>query len=92
MAANDQVITLVRNANKEPIGAEEAWQLVATVTSLVVASGKKVVEFVPATCDRQEMMAAIIGRSGKLRAPALQSGDQFFVGYNEEIVRLLTKK
>ena len=63
--------------------------MVAAATSVVVASGKKVVEFVPATSDRQEMMAAIIGRSGKLRAPALQSGDQFFIGYNEEIVRLL---
>ena len=90
MAAKGQDITAERNAGKEPIDVEEGWKLVSEAALLVVASGKRIVELVPTESNREEILAVIIGRSGKLRAPALRVGDRFVIGYNEDICNRLT--
>lgn len=58
------------------------------MTDLYVAKGKKTLHFDLAN-DRpadDEILAVIIGRSGKLRAPALRQGTTFIVGYNGDIL------
>jgi hypothetical protein len=90
LAAKGQDITAERNAGKEPIDVEEGWKLVSGAALLVVASGKRIVELVPTESNREEILAVIIGRSGKLRAPALRVGDRFVIGYNEDICNRLT--
>jgi hypothetical protein len=43
------------------------------------------VEFNPKSDDREAILKAALGRSGKLRAPTLQVGDVFLVGYNDPL-------
>jgi arsenate reductase-like glutaredoxin family protein len=58
------------------------------VTDLHVAKGKKVLHF-DLTAGRpsdDELLALLLGRSGKLRAPAIRTGSQLVIGYNPEIL------
>lgn len=73
------------NAKKEVFNGEEAWAVIAEARKVVVASGKKIIEFEPATADKEEMLKKITGRTGNLRAPTLKKGGVFFVGYNVEM-------
>ena len=50
----------------------------------MVAKGKKVLHFETASADTEALAKAICGPSGTLRAPAMQVGDTFLVGYHEE--------
>ena len=55
---------------------------------MLVAKGKKTLRF-DLNKDRpsnEELLALMLGRSGKLRAPAMRVGDKFLVGYNSEIL------
>ena len=73
------------NAKKEVFNGEEAWSVIAEARKVVVASGKKIIEFEPATADKEEMLKKITGRTGNLRAPTLKKDGVFFVGYNVEM-------
>lgn len=50
-----------------------------------MASGKKTVEFEPASADKNEMLKKITGRTGNLRAPTLRRGDVYYVGFNADM-------
>ncbi len=53
-----------------------------------MAKGKKVLHF-DLTAGRpadDELLALLLGRSGKLRAPAIRTGSQLVIGYNPEIL------
>ena len=55
---------------------------------LYVAKGRKSLHF-DLTDERpadEELLGLLLGRSGKLRAPALRSGDRLIVGYNAELL------
>lgn len=65
-----------------------ALELLGGVTDLYVARGKKTLHF-DLVNDRppdDDILAVILGRSGKLRAPALRKGSTFIVGYNGDIL------
>jgi len=53
-----------------------------------VAQGKKVrhLDLARSRPDDEELLALLLGRSGKLRAPAIKTGSKLLVGYNEEIL------
>ncbi len=58
------------------------------LTDLYVAKGKKTVHFDLAN-DRptdDEILGLIMGRSGKLRAPAIRKGSVLVVGFNPDIL------
>ena len=58
------------------------------MTDLYVAKGKKVLHM-DLTDDRpsdDDLLGLLLGRSGKLRAPAIRTGTRFVVGYNAEIL------
>ena len=59
---------------------------------IYVTSGKKILEFDPATADREELLTKVTGRTGNLRAPALRRGDVFYIGYNDELYETLIKE
>ena len=67
---------------------EEALELLAGVRELVVAKGRKTLHFDLAgdRPDDEELLAVMLGRSGKLRAPAIRVGDRFLVGYNADLL------
>jgi hypothetical protein len=50
-----------------------------------VAKGKKVSEFEPAGKASSELVAAMLGPTGNLRAPAIRKGKTVVVGFNEEL-------
>ena len=55
---------------------------------LYIAKGKKTVH-VDLSGDRpddEELLGMLLGRSGKLRAPALRTGTTLIVGYNGDIL------
>jgi arsenate reductase-like glutaredoxin family protein len=72
------------NATKETISGDAIWDLVKKSEEIVVASGKKIIEFTQ-NDDRDEVLAKIAGRTGNLRAPALKIGGSFYIGFNEEL-------
>lgn len=60
------------------------WQLLKGAKKVVVASGKKILEFDPAT-QKEELLEKASGRTGNLRAPTIKKGDTYYVGFNEEL-------
>ena len=58
------------------------------VRHLHVAKGRKILTFDLKT-DRpsdDELLGMLLGRSGKLRAPALRTGDTLVVGFNQDVL------
>ena len=70
------------DARKEKMDAAAVWALMGDAEQIVVAKGKRVETFVPSDATQEPILKAVLGRSGSLRAPTVQSGDVFFVGYN----------
>lgn len=73
------------DARKERIEADATWELMCSADSIVVAKGKKVETHVPTEDDREVILKVVLGRSGSLRAPTVQVGNVFYVGYNDAL-------
>ena len=73
------------DAKKQTYTGEDAWKVVAGADKICVASGKKIIEFDPATANKEDMLKKITGRTGNLRAPTLKCGNIFYVGYNTDM-------
>ncbi len=78
------------DARKEVLAGEDAWQLLATASEILVAKGKKVVTFNPKTDAKDAILAAALGRTGNLRAPTLRIGDRLLVGFGETLYSTFT--
>ena len=72
------------DARKERRGPEEALALAPSVSTVVVAKGKKVVTFKTKDADEAELTKALMGPSGNLRAPAIIVGKKLLIGFHEE--------
>ncbi len=72
---------------KTKIFADEALAMARAARTVVVAKGQKALVFDmkndPPSDD--DLQAAIVGRSGTLRAPCLKAGDKLIVGYNGDL-------
>ena len=77
------------NANKEKLDQEEVERLLVQVKRVKVAKGKKILTFDNLRNEHKQILDSILGRSGTLRSPTLQIGDQLIVGYNEELYQNL---
>lgn len=73
------------DAKKRSYPQDDAWQVIAGADKVVVAVGKKTVEFDPQSADRQEMLKKITGPSGNLRAPTLRIGRVYYVGFHPQM-------
>jgi len=82
---NDISVIEEINAAKETVKIDAVWDLLGNSEKVYVTSGKKILEFAPATADREELLKKVTGRTGNLRAPALRRGDVFYIGYNDEL-------
>jgi len=71
------------DARKEVYNGDDAWQVIDSAKKVVVASGKKILQFDPATAEKETMLKKITGPTGNLRAPALRVGDIYYIGFNE---------
>lgn len=75
------------DARKVRYGDAEALDLLAGMSSLVVAKGKKVTR-VDLRKDRPEdaaLVALMLGPTGNLRAPTLIVGKRVIVGFNDDL-------
>lgn len=79
------------NAAKVRYGAEDLMEVLGDATRVVVAKGKKVLEFDLAgdTPDASELAKACLGPSGNLRAPAIRRGKTWMIGFHPEMYREL---
>lgn len=75
----------VTDARKEGIDPESAWERIKQYDIVHIAKGKKVLTFSPDETNREEILKAAIGRSGNLRAPAVEIDKMLMIGYNEEM-------
>ena len=71
------------DAKKEALQAEEAWERLKRAEKVFVGKGQKVQIYVPDLAVKDVLMLDVLGRSGNLRAPTLQVGSNYYVGYNE---------
>lgn len=81
---------VVQSATKEPVAGTAALALLEGATELFVAQGQRVLRF-DLTSQRpadEELLQLLLGRSGKLRAPALRCGTRLVVGYNQVLLPL----
>ena len=71
------------NASKETISGDDVWNLLKEAPTIFVASGKKILQYVPGDDVKEELMKKACGRTGNLRAPTLKIGDNYYIGFNE---------
>ena len=73
------------DARKERMDAAAVWELMGSAERIIVAKGRRVETFVPTEDTQAAILKAVMGRSGSLRAPTIQSGNIFLVGFNSAL-------
>ena len=77
------------DAKKEALQAEAVWDRLQRAEKIFVAKGQKVQTYIPDLSVKDELMHNVLGRSGNLRAPTVQVGNTYYVGYNETMYKEL---
>lgn len=75
------------DAKKNRIGTEEALALARSAKRVLIARGKKYVDYdmKKSAPGDDELVKGIMGPSGNLRAPTLRIGQTVVVGYHDEV-------
>ena len=79
------------NANKDKIEAKQGLALLQEGSKVLVAKGKKLLEFrlkdgkPQGDLSLEDLRKAAIGPSGRLRAPTLKLGKTWVVGFHAEL-------
>ena len=73
------------DARAIPLVDQDALELIAKVNDLYVTRGVKVIHFdlLRERPDNESLLELLIGRSGKLRAPAIRAGKTMIVGFDQ---------
>ena len=66
------------------LGRKDAAEIAKRASAVFVAKGKKVSAFKPAGKAGKELLDAMLGPTGNLRAPTMKVGKTLVVGFNEE--------
>lgn len=66
------------------LGRDDAVALARQCDTVIVAKGKKVTTFDVSGNPGDEMVDAMLGPTGNLRAPTVRSGKTLLVGFNEQ--------
>ena len=66
------------------LGKKDAAAMAKAASRVVVAKGKKISEFKPGGKAGADVVAAMLGPTGNLRAPCVKVGKTVLVGFNEE--------
>ena len=66
------------------LSAADAKKLAKEASNVVVLKGKKVDRFKPGGKASAEVVKAMLGPTGNLRAPVVRAGKTVLVGFNEE--------
>ena len=78
----------MQNATREPLEGHAALVILKGVTELIVAKGKRTLHFDLATepLGDAALLKLLLGRTGKLRAPTIRTGNRLLVGYNADLL------
>ena len=66
------------------LGRTEARELAEAASRIIVAKGRKVVEFAPRGAPDDAVLDAMVGATGNLRAPLLRVGRTLLVGFDAD--------
>ena len=66
------------------LGRDDALKLASSASKVIVAKGKKVNQFSILGTPSDEVVEAMLGPTGNLRAPTMRVGKTVVVGFNEE--------
>ncbi len=88
LAKNGIETEFVQNAASDPVVGESALALLKGMTELRVGRGRKAVRFdlEQERPSDPELLGSMLGRSGKLRAPAMKIGSTLVIGYNQDLL------
>ena len=67
------------------LGRKDAADIAKKASVVIVAKGAKVREFKPGGRAGRELVDAMLGPTGNLRAPTIRRGKVVLVGFNEEV-------
>jgi hypothetical protein len=67
------------------LGRKDAAEIAKNASLVIVAKGKKVSEFKPGGKAGKDVVDAMLGPTGNLRAPTIRRGKTVIVGFNEEV-------
>ena len=84
MDANQIQITETVPASRK-LGKKEAAAIAKAASRVIVCKGKKISDWKPAGRVSAEIVAAMLGPTGNLRAPTIQVGKIVVVGFNDEV-------
>ena len=73
------------------LGREDALALASAASRVIVAKGKKVDSFPITGTPGNEVVDAMLGPTGNLRAPTMRVGKTVMVGFNEEQYQTVLK-
>ena len=84
MDANQiQIMETVPASRK--LGKKEATAIAKAASRVIVCKGKKISEWKPAGRADREIVAAMLGPTGNLRAPTIRVGKTVVVGFHDEV-------
>jgi hypothetical protein len=66
------------------LARKDAAELAKGASKVIVAKGKKISEFAGGKAGK-DVVEAMLGPTGNLRAPTIRKGKTVLVGFNEEI-------
>jgi arsenate reductase-like glutaredoxin family protein len=89
IAAEEIAVKDQADARKERRDPAQALALAREASRVIVAKGKKVVEFDMKKNPPEDatLLAHLIGPTGNLRAPAIVKGKTLLIGFNDEAYR-----
>lgn len=67
------------------LGKSDAAALAKQASLVIVAKGKQIREFRPGGKAGADVVAAMLGPTGNLRAPTIVRGKTVLVGFNQEV-------
>ncbi len=67
------------------LGKKEAAAMARAAAKVIVAKGKKVSEFKPGGKAPADVVEAMLGPTGNLRAPTLRLGKTVLVGFSDNV-------
>ena len=80
------------DARKQSMGKKDALELAHDVSEIYSARGKTITHIkIEDGPTEQQLMDALIGPTGNLRAPSIKIGDKLLVGFNEELFNTVLK-
>ena len=69
------------------LGATDAAEIAKAASRVVVAKGAKVTEYAPGGKAGKEVIDAMLGPTGNLRAPCIKAGKTVLVGFSDDAYR-----